>query len=78
MSDPKIAQTTPYVEELEPGKYFWCSCGESANQPYCDGSHKGSEFRPVLVEVEVAQRVAFCGCRRTGSQPMCDGSHKNL
>lgn len=78
MSDPKIPQSTPYVETLEPGTYFWCSCGQSSNQPYCDGSHKGTEFRPVSIEIESAQRVALCGCKHTGGPPMCDGSHKNL
>jgi CDGSH-type Zn-finger protein len=78
MSDPVIAQALPYVLELEPGKYFWCACGKSADQPYCDGSHKGSEFRPVLLEVDETRRVALCGCKHTGNQPLCDGSHSGL
>ncbi|MCZ6508014.1 MAG: CDGSH iron-sulfur domain-containing protein [Acidobacteria bacterium] len=78
MSDPVIAQRFPYVLELEPGNYFWCACGKSANQPYCDGSHKGSDFRPVLLEVTESRRVALCGCKHTGSQPLCDGSHKDV
>jgi len=78
MSDPVIASKKPYVVELEPGKYFWCSCGQSKNQPYCDGAHKGSDFRPVLVEIEETRRVALCGCKRTGGEPMCDGSHAQL
>ncbi|MCZ6727239.1 MAG: CDGSH iron-sulfur domain-containing protein [Acidobacteria bacterium] len=78
MSHPVIAQRFPYVLELEPGNYFWCACGKSANQPYCDGSHKGSDFRPVLLEVTESRRVALCGCKHTGSQPLCDGSHKDV
>ncbi len=78
MPDPKIAQPMPYVLELEPGTYFWCSCGQSANQPFCDGSHKGSEFRPQVVEVEERRRMALCGCKHTANQPLCDGSHAGL
>ena len=78
MPDPVIAQKTPYVVELEPGKYFWCACGESENQPYCDGSHKGTDFRPVMIEVEETRRVALCGCKQTAGQPMCDGTHAQL
>ncbi len=78
MPDPKIPQRTPYVLEVEPGRYFWCSCGESQNQPYCDGSHKGTEFRPVMLEVEERRHVAFCGCKHTDGSPMCDGSHSRL
>lgn len=80
MSEPRpvIAQRLPFVLELEPGKYFWCACGRSANQPFCDGSHKGSEFRPVLLEIEAPRRVALCGCKHTGNRPLCDGTHARL
>ncbi len=78
MAEPKIADTRPMVLELEPGTYFWCSCGHSSNQPYCDGSHKGSEFTPMKFEVEETKRLALCLCKRTGGSPMCDGSHKGL
>ncbi len=80
MSDaPKIAQKAPYPVEVEAGKnYFWCACGRSANQPFCDGSHKGTEFSPVKFTAEKDGRVFFCGCKRTGNQPKCDGSHKAL
>jgi len=77
-SEAVVAQSTPYVVELEPGKHFWCSCGRSENQPYCDGSHKGTDFRPVMLELDEPRRVALCGCKRTEGQPMCDGSHKKL
>lgn len=78
MAEPKIADTRPAVLELEPGTYFWCSCGQSSNQPYCDGSHKGSEFAPIKFEVEEKKRVALCLCKRTAGSPMCDGTHKSL
>lgn len=79
MSDGKATQNSPYRVEVEEGKsYFWCSCGESANQPFCDGSHKGSEFTPVKFQAEKDGMVAFCGCRQSGNEPMCDGSHRTL
>lgn len=80
MSDvPKIAGTAPIPVDVEAGKsYFWCSCGQSANQPFCDGSHKGSGFTPAKFEAEESKRVFFCACKATSNQPLCDGSHKDL
>ncbi|MFK7753417.1 MAG: CDGSH iron-sulfur domain-containing protein [Sedimentitalea sp.] len=80
MSDaPKIAQKAPYPVEVEAGKsYFWCSCGQSANQPFCDGSHKGSDFNPVKFTAEEDKKVFFCGCKASANTPMCDGSHSKL
>ncbi|MGK0408345.1 glutamate synthase [Shewanella sp. Actino-trap-3] len=77
MSKPIRASDTPYAVEVEAGKnYFWCSCGESKKQPFCDGSHKGSEFTPVKFTAKESNKVFFCGCKSTRTQPMCDGSHK--
>lgn len=80
MSDaPKIAQASPYPVEVEAGKsYFWCSCGKSSKQPFCDGSHKGSDFAPVKFEATEDKRVFFCGCKHNGEGVLCDGSHKGL
>jgi CDGSH-type Zn-finger protein len=78
MSDPVIAQKGPFVVELEPGKYSWCACGRSKNQPFCDGSHKGSEFAPVVLEITERSKIALCGCKRTSTKPKCDGTHKTL
>jgi CDGSH-type Zn-finger protein len=65
------------VVDVESGKsYYWCACGRSANQPFCDGSHKGSEFSPVEYKAEKSCEVYFCGCKSTGNRPLCDGSHK--
>ncbi len=76
MSKPTRATDTPLPIEVEANKsYYWCSCGESKNQPFCDGSHQGSEFTPVKYEAEKAGTVYFCGCKATGKSPMCDGSH---
>ena len=76
--EPKIPQKMPFVLDLEPGKYAWCTCGESATQPYCDGSHSGTGFTPHVFELEEAKKVALCGCKKTGGVPFCDGSHSSL
>jgi len=73
------ASDTPYAVEVEFGKnYFWCACGKSAKQPFCDGSHSGSDFKPVKYAASETKKVFFCGCKSTASQPMCDGSHKQI
>ena len=77
MSNPIRASDSPYAIDVESGKtYWWCSCGKSSSQPFCDGSHKGSEFSPVKFEAEESKKLFFCGCKATASQPLCDGSHK--
>ena len=78
MSDPKLAQKAPFQAELDAGTYWWCACGRSSRQPFCDGSHKGSDFTPVKVEIDTAKTVWLCGCKRTANQPFCDGTHKKL
>ena len=79
MSEPVIAQKAPYAVEVEAGKnYFWCACGKSANQPFCDGSHKGSEFAPVKYTPEKDGKAYFCGCKASGKAPLCDGTHSKL
>lgn len=77
MSQPVRASDTPFGIDVEAGKdYWWCACGKSANQPFCDGSHKGTAFTPVKYHAEQAGKVFFCGCKATGNPPLCDGSHK--
>ncbi len=77
--EPKIAQKAPFVVELEAGKeYYWCACGQSKNQPFCDGSHRGSEFTPLLFTAEVSGTKYLCGCKRTKNPPFCDGTHSGL
>ena len=78
MSDPDIPQKSPYVLEVEPKKYAWCACGKSTKQPFCDGSHKGTGFTPIIEEITENKRVAWCGCKYSANKPYCDGSHKNL
>jgi CDGSH-type Zn-finger protein len=79
MSDPVIAQKAPIGADVEAGKsYFWCACGQSKAQPFCDGSHKGTAFAPVKWTAGETKRVFFCACKHTKGQPLCDGSHKSL
>ena len=78
MAEPKIAQKSPYIETLKPGKYAWCACGGSQNQPYCDGTHRGTEFSPIIEEITEEKKVAWCGCKHSGKKPYCDGTHRNL
>lgn len=76
---PHIAQKAPYPVEVEAGKsYFWCACGRSAKQPFCDGSHKGSSFVPLKFTAEETKKVFLCGCKHSANKPFCDGSHKTL
>ena len=78
MSEPTRAADEPFAVEVEAGKtYFWCSCGKSSKQPFCDGTHKGSDFEPVKYTAEKDGKAFFCGCKATANQPLCDGSHKS-
>ncbi len=78
MSEAVIADKKPGVLELEPGTYYWCSCGQSQNQPFCDGAHKGTEFAPLAFEATEKKRVGLCNCKYTGNSPYCEGSHSKL
>src|SRR5580658_3910786 len=79
MASPTIAYRKGFYYEVKAGqRYFWCSCGRSAKQPFCDGSHAGTSFTPVLFEAKADEDVIFCGCKHTGTPPFCDGTHNNL
>jgi CDGSH-type Zn-finger protein len=79
MSDkPVIAQRAPCTLEVGPGTVYWCRCGRSKTQPFCDGSHTGTDFSPMEVHFEEKKRVALCGCKHTKKPPFCDGSHSKI
>jgi len=79
MTTPKIAQKAPYPVDVEEGKtYFWCTCGRSAKQPFCDGSHKDSGMAPQKFTADASKKVYFCGCKASANAPFCDGSHSRL
>jgi CDGSH-type Zn-finger protein len=78
MKVPEIASKKPTVSVLETGDYYWCACGQSKKQPYCDGSHQGTEFTPLAFSIEKEKKVALCNCKHTSNPPFCDGAHKSL
>jgi len=79
MSTPQIAGRAPEAIEVEEGKsYFWCACGKSSKQPFCDGSHKDTDFTPVKYTAEKSKTVYFCTCKQSDNAPLCDGSHNKL
>ena len=78
MESPEIYDKKPAVLNLEAGVYWWCSCGKSQKQPFCDGSHKGTGMKPIKFELEEAERVALCNCKHSATKPRCDGSHSRL
>jgi CDGSH-type Zn-finger protein len=76
---PAVAQAAPYEVALKAGeKYWWCACGLSATQPFCDGAHKGTGIKPVMWKAEKDETVWLCGCKATRDKPFCDGSHNRL
>lgn len=79
MTDPVIAQKSPYGIEVEAGKsYAWCACGRSGNQPFCDGSHKDTGLSPIVFKAEETKEVWLCGCKQTKDKPNCDGTHNRI
>lgn len=78
MKYPKIAAKNPAAINLEPGNYFWCACGKSKNQPFCDGSHQGTEIFPSAFKIDNKKEVFLCQCKQSKNPPFCDGSHKLL
>jgi CDGSH-type Zn-finger protein len=76
---PKIATLQSIKIDVKQGEtYFWCACGLSAKQPFCDGSHAGSGFSPVAYQAEESKLISFCGCKHSKKGIICDGTHKEL
>ncbi len=79
MSEPVVAQKSPMPIDVEAGKkYFWCACGKSSKQPFCDGSHSGTGLSPTMYEATESKRVFFCCCKHSKKSPICDGTHNSL
>jgi len=75
MQEPVVAQKTPIALELEPGEYWWCTCGRSKNQPFCDGAHAGTGIEPLKMTVREKGSYYLCACKQTANPPFCDGAH---
>ena len=78
VSEPLVAQKGPFAVDLQAGDYWWCACGRSKSQPFCDGSHQGTGITPVRWTLPEAGKVWLCGCKHTAKPPLCDGSHNKL
>lgn len=79
MTTPIIAQKSPYAVDVTAGEtYYWCACGQSKGQPFCDGSHKGTDLAPVAFTAKETGKAYFCGCKASGNGPLCDGTHSKL
>lgn len=78
MAEPIVFSKAPIVQPTDPGTYWWCACGRSRTQPFCDGSHRGTGLEPMKVELTQPTRVAWCTCKRSATKPYCDGTHAKL
>jgi CDGSH-type Zn-finger protein len=79
MEKPVISQKSPIAVDVKKGEtYYWCKCGKSSNQPFCDGAHKGTSFEPLAFAAEKDETVYLCACKHTKTPPFCDGTHNNL
>jgi CDGSH-type Zn-finger protein len=78
MPDTPAPKKGPIIQDTPPGTYWWCACGRSQTQPFCDGSHKGTGIAPRKVDIPQEQTVAWCTCKQSKNPPFCDGSHRNL
>lgn len=78
MEKPEVAAKEPIHQSMNPGTYWWCACGRSLTQPFCDGSHAGTSFTPLEVTLNESQNVWWCQCKHSGNPPYCDGSHHTV
>ncbi|ADR22317.1 glutamate synthase [Marivirga tractuosa] len=79
MSKPKIADRKPIKVELTKGEEkYWCACGLSQNQPFCDGSHRKTDITPKQFVAEETGDAYLCMCKHSKNPPYCDGTHATL
>ncbi|HJN22660.1 MAG TPA: CDGSH iron-sulfur domain-containing protein [Rhodospirillales bacterium] len=79
MNGPVMARKGPYDVEVEAGEeYYWCTCGRSKKQPWCDGVHKEVGMKPLVYTAEKSTALSFCGCKAIKTPPFCDGTHSSL
>lgn len=78
MDEVVIYSKSPFIMKVKPGTYAWCSCGRSSKNPFCDGSHKSTNLKPVIETIKEEKVVAWCACKHSASKPYCDGSHSHL
>ena len=79
MNKKKLPLLKPHTVDVKKGKkYAWCSCGLSSKQPYCDGRHKGTGFKPIIIQESENKTIFLCNCKKTSNSPYCDGTHNNL
>ncbi|VAX21080.1 Glutamate synthase [NADPH] large chain [hydrothermal vent metagenome] len=78
MTEPDMPGKTPAMAQLKAGTHYWCACGKSKSQPFCDGAHQGTDFSPLEFTLEEDKEVALCNCKRTKNPPYCDGTHQSL
>ena len=77
--EPLMTQKEPYAVDVSEGEtYYWCACGRSKNQPFCDGTHQGTGIEPIAFEAQKSETVYLCGCRKSANKPSCDGTHNSL
>ena len=75
MEKPYLAAKMPVLVTLEPGAFAWCSCGKSSKQPFCDGTHNGTKFTPVLFKIAEKRDAWLCQCKNTKNAPFCNETH---
>ncbi|HIA14854.1 MAG TPA: CDGSH iron-sulfur domain-containing protein [Nitrospirales bacterium] len=78
MEEPTVVEKKPTILTLDAGTYYWCQCGKSETQPFCDGSHQGTDFEPKQFTIMETTKVWLCMCKHTHNSPFCDGAHKAL
>jgi CDGSH-type Zn-finger protein len=73
------AKRSPIPVDVKDGEtYYYCTCGKSKNQPFCDGSHSGTKFTPMAWKATATEQKYFCLCRQSGNKPFCDGTHNKM